>query len=72
MADRRLHLLVEGQTEETIVRDVLEPYLAAEGCLVTSSILTTRRPAGGPAHHGGVTSWPKLEREIRMLFATPA
>lgn len=68
MADRRVHLLVEGQTEETIARDVLEPYLTASGFLVTSSILTTKRPASGRAHRGGVTSWAKLEREIRILL----
>lgn len=68
MADRRLHLLVEGQTEEVVVRDVFEPYLDSMGWLVSSSILTTKRPAGGPNHHGGVTSWAKLKHEIRLLL----
>jgi hypothetical protein len=68
MADRRLHLLVEGQTEETIVSNVLQPELESAGWLVTWSILRTKRPAGGPAHRGGVTSWAKLEREIKLLL----
>lgn len=68
MSDRRLHLLVEGQTEEIVVGDVIQPYLDSTGWLVTTSILATKRPAGGPKHRGGVTSWAKLEREIRLLL----
>jgi hypothetical protein len=68
MADRRLHLLVEGQTEEAVVREVIQPHLDTAGWLVTASILATKRPAAGPARRGGVTSWAKLEREIRLLL----
>lgn len=68
MADRRLHILVEGQTEETVVREVFEPHWEAAGWLVTASILKTKVPAGGRAYRGGVTSWAKLEREIRHLL----
>jgi hypothetical protein len=49
----RLHLLLEGQTEETIVREVIEPYLASIGWLVDYSIIKTKRLAGGGAHRGG-------------------
>jgi hypothetical protein len=68
MPDRRLHLLVEGQTERIVVRDVLQPYLESTGWLVGSSIVATKRPATGPARRGGVSSWGKLEREIRRLL----
>lgn len=68
MADRRLHLLVEGPTEQAIVVTVIQPYLESVDWLVTSSILATKRPACGAAHRGGVTSWAKLEREIRRLL----
>lgn len=68
MAELRLHLLVEGQTEDVMVRNVLEPHFQSVGWLVSWSILATRRPAARPAHRGGVTSWPKLEREIRRLL----
>ncbi|HEY1575202.1 MAG TPA: hypothetical protein VGG05_27990 [Pseudonocardiaceae bacterium] len=44
MAEPRVHVLVEGQTEEVLVRDVLEPRLASAGWLVTSSIVATKRP----------------------------
>lgn len=69
MPDRnRLHLLVEGQTEETIVRGVIEPYLASMGWLVEHSIIKTKRPVGGGAYRGGVTCWAHVERDLRLLL----
>lgn len=71
MADhrgRRLHILVEGQTEETIARDVVSPHLGSIGWSVTYSIVKTKRPAAGPAHKGGVTNWAQVECEIRTLL----
>jgi hypothetical protein len=66
---RRLHLLVEGPTEEVIVKNTIDPYFTGEDVCVTTSILKTRLPAGGrPAHVGGVTSWAKILREIRLLL----
>lgn len=65
---RRLHLLLEGQTEETIVRDVLDPYLNGLGWRVSYSIIKTKRPAVGAAYRGGVTSWKHVEREVRLLL----
>src|ERR1041384_6419092 len=64
----RVHVLVEGQTEETVVRDVIGPYLTSVGWWVSYSIVKTKQPAGGAAHRGGVTSWTKIEREIRLLL----
>lgn len=65
---RRLHILCEGQTEEIIARDVIAPHFAAMEIWVSLSIFTTKRPAGGPAFKGGLSRWPKLERELRMLL----
>jgi len=65
---RRLHLLVEGQTEETVVGDLFRPYLERQGWIVTLSILVTKRPAGGGAFRGGVGGWPKMRREVQLLL----
>jgi predicted ATPase len=65
---RHLHILCEGQTEEMITSDVLVSYFAGADAYVTWSVLTTKRPAGGPAFKGGVSTWPKLERELRLLL----
>lgn len=65
---RHLHILCEGQTEEIIARDVLEPYFAGTDFYVAWSIFTTKRPAGGSAFKGGLSNWPKLHAELRRLL----
>lgn len=63
-----LHILVEGQTEEVVVREVIAPYFAKADTWVTWSIHKTRRPAAGPAMKGGLSHWPKLHRELGHLL----
>jgi len=63
-----LHILCEGQTEEMIVGDVIEPHFSSADAYVTWSVLTTKRPAGGAAFKGGVSTWAKLQRELRLLL----
>jgi hypothetical protein len=65
---RHLHILCEGQTEEMLTSDVLEPHFVGADAYVTWSVLTTKRPAGGSTFKGGVSTWPKLERELRLLL----
>lgn len=65
---RRMHFLVEGQTEETIVGDLIAPHFEGCGWHVTLSILVTRRPLAGPASRGGLSSWAKLKRELHLLL----
>lgn len=64
---RFIHVLVEGQTEEIVVREIFEPSLAP-GASLNPVLLKTKRPAGGPSHRGGVSSWKKIERDIRLLL----
>jgi hypothetical protein len=64
----RLHLLVEGQTEEIVARDVVAPHLASHGWTVSVSILATKHPAGGAKVRGGVRSWDKVRREVGLLL----
>src|SRR5438067_6805937 len=68
MMSRRIHLLVEGQTEETVVRDLFQPYLEENGWSVSSSILKTRKIGSAPARRGGVSIWSKLHAEIGQLL----
>jgi Domain of unknown function (DUF4276) len=65
---RHLHILCEGQTEEIVVRQVIAPHYSATDIRVTHSIFTIKRPAGGPAFKGGLSNWPKLERELLLLL----
>lgn len=65
---RRVLISVEGQIEEIFVRDVLAPHLAGAGVALQQVILKTKRPAGAPAERGGLSTWPKVERELRLLL----
>lgn len=65
---KKLHFLCEGQTEWTIVRDVLEPRFTCPTTFVTSTILTTRRTGSAKAFKGGVSKWSRIHAEIRTLL----
>jgi Domain of unknown function (DUF4276) len=65
---RHLHILCEGQTEEIVAREVIAPHYEGPDIRVTRSIFTTSRPAGGPAFKGGLSRWPKLQRELLLLL----
>lgn len=67
-AYRRIHFLVEGTTEETIVRDVLAPHFEDRGWHATFSIVITRRALTGPANKGGVGNWAMLRQELANLL----
>lgn len=59
---RRIYLLVEGQTEETFVRELLQPHYACKGLFLTPIIVST-----SPGHKGGVLSYAKVRPQIERL-----
>ncbi|GAB3651998.1 DUF4276 family protein [Actinocorallia lasiicapitis] len=65
---KRVHVLVEGQTEEVVVQQILLPHYAASDVHLTCSLLTTKRSARGPNHKGGVSNWPRLLGDITRLL----
>jgi len=65
---QHLHVLVEGQTEEIVAQEIILPYFSTADVRVTWSIYKTKRPAAGPAHKGGLSHWPKLYQELRLLL----
>ena len=60
--------LVEGQTEETFIRDVLNPYLESKNIFLTPKIITTKRVKKGPDFKGGITDYQKVKKEVRLLL----
>ncbi|MCP4550336.1 MAG: DUF4276 family protein [bacterium] len=66
---KRVHVLVEGQTEETFVRDVLWGHLQASGVHVTAIIATTKRLKSGRKFKGGVAKYQQIKRDIQRLLA---
>lgn len=66
---RHLHVLVEGQTEEIVVGQIIQPTLPlSDRAYLTVSICKTKRPATAPAERGGVGSWKKIFRELQLLL----
>jgi len=64
---RRLILVVEGQTEEAFVNQLLAPALAEHALYATATRITTSRNA----HHvykGGFVNFAHVERDISLLL----
>jgi len=58
----RVYLLVEGQTEEAFVREVIAPIYAGIGIYLTPIIVSTSR-----GYRGGVVSYAKVKPQIERL-----
>lgn len=65
---RKVLILVEGQTEERFVKDVLQPYLCGVGVHPEPKIVTTKRVKYGPDFKGGITAFRKVEDDLRRLL----
>ncbi len=58
----RLYLLVEGQTEEAFVNELLLPHYTRQGLYLIPIIVST-----SPGHKGGVVSYAKIRPQIEKL-----
>lgn len=65
---KRVMILVEGQTEESIVRDVLAPHLQTHGLWAIPTILNTKRTKRGPSFKGGVSSYQRAKNDVERLL----
>lgn len=61
----RLHLVVEGQTEETFVRDLLAPELGAHGVFCGAHRVTTGRRRER-VFRGGLLNYRHLRRDLEL------
>jgi len=59
----RVYVVVEGQTEETVVKDVLVPHLSPMGVHLFPIMVKT-----SSGHKGGGSHWAKRENDIRKLL----
>lgn len=66
---KKILILSEGPTEESFVRDVLCPHLSNKGVFAIPVIVTTKRVKAGPDFKGGIISYGKFRKEIKMLLA---
>ena len=65
---KKVLVYVEGQTEETFIRDVLGPHLAQISIYLTPVLAQTKRTASGTTYKGGVVSYGQVRRDIRRLL----
>ena len=65
---KRSLILVEGQTEERFVKQVLQPHLLSLNLHIIPTLLTTKVVKNGPNFKGGVTSFEKFESDLRRLL----
>lgn len=65
---KRVLILVEGQTEERFVKDILGPALWDKELFLFATILTTKRVKDGPSFKGGVTNFAKFRNDTQRLL----
>jgi hypothetical protein len=66
---KRIYILVEGQTEERFVSDVLQAQFPREQCYLQPIILETRRTHSGQSYKGGVSTYTKIRSQVLKLLA---
>lgn len=67
---KRVLILVEGQTEERFVKDVLGPFFWGKDLFFHPTILVTKRVKDGPNFNGGVSNFAKFQNDARRLLAS--
>lgn len=65
---KRVLILVEGQTEERFVKDVLGPAFWPMNLFLKATILVTKRVKDGPNFKGGVTNFAKFQNDTQRLL----
>ena len=65
---KRVLILVEGQTEERFVKDVLGPAFWDKELFLQATLLTTKRVKDGPNFKGGVTNFAKFRNDAQRLL----
>jgi hypothetical protein len=65
---KRVLILVEGQTEERFIKDVLGPTFFDRELFFQATILVTKRVKAGPNFKGGVTRYAKFRNDAKRLL----
>jgi hypothetical protein len=65
---RRVHILVEGQTEETFVKELLHPHLLRFQVLPIPIIAKTGYTSSGRAARGGIVSYQRVRNDLKLLL----
>jgi hypothetical protein len=65
---KRILILVEGQTEETFVREVLAPHLQPMGLALIPRLVVTKYVKEGGSFKGGVPQYALVQGDLKRLL----
>lgn len=65
---KKILILVEGYTEESFVKNVLNKYYYAKEIFLIPTIITTKKNLAGPNYKGGVSSYNQVKNDLLPLF----
>lgn len=65
---KRILVLVEGQTEERFVKDILNPFFEVKGLTLRPTIVNTKVVKSGSNFKGGLRSYEATKRDLVKLF----
>ncbi len=68
MGMKRILILVEGQTEEKFVKDIMNPIFDTKGLFLTPIIIRTKEVKAGPNFKGGVNSYTTIKKDVNRLL----
>ena len=69
----RLLILLEGQTEETFIKQLIAPHLAERGVFASVTMIATSRDAGRRTHRGGhAHRFDLIASDLRRLLGGQA
>lgn len=61
----RLHIIAEGQTEESFIKNIVAPYLAEYNVFIDARcVLTSKDRRSSKVYRGGMTSYKKARNDI--------
>jgi hypothetical protein len=64
----KLLILVEGQTEEAFIKNLLTPHLASKSVIAIPVIVATKRLLTGDKRRGGYVPYMRLRAEVLRLL----
>lgn len=64
---KQILVLVEGPTEDTFIKQVVNPYLHAHGRYLSSTIINTKIVKGGKNFKGGISNYGQVKRDLSKL-----
>jgi hypothetical protein len=65
---KRVLISVEGQTEETFIRDVLNNHFERLDIYLIPTLITTKVVKDGPNFKGGMTNYGRIKRDLLRLL----